>query len=174
MAQLSLNLGNGKSLLCDSLPTIYPCFAPEYACWNKTSNCWGGIVNISNGEGGPIPNQLVRLESSLYRISNANTMSQCTLKLCPLSTFGQANFGYIPTLPGNALFAAIFAVLLIIQIILAVRWRTWTFLIGMFGGLVLEVIGYIGRILIHNNPFAKNPFLLYVPRLQREKILKAS
>ncbi len=29
------------------------------------------------------------------------------------------------------------------------------------GGLVLEVIGYIGRILIHNNPFTKKPFLVY-------------
>lgn len=67
---------------------------------------------------------------------------------------------YVPTLPGNALYAGIFGLLLISQILLGVRYRIWGFLGGMFGGLVLEVLGYAGRILLHSNPFSKPNFLL--------------
>lgn len=38
--------------------------------------------------------------------------------------------------------------------------RTWGFLGGMFGGLVLEIIGYVGRIQMHSNPFTDSPFLM--------------
>jgi hypothetical protein len=58
--------------------------------------------------------------------------------------------------------AALFAILLLLQIGLAVKWKTWGFLGGMFGGIVLEILGYIGRVMMSSNPFAKNPFLMCV------------
>jgi hypothetical protein len=81
----------------------------------------------------------------------------CTLQTCPLS---MAHFTYLPSLPGNALYAALFGLCLIVQIFLCVRYRIWGFLGGMFGGLVLEIVGYAARIMMHSNPFTKSNFLM--------------
>ncbi|KAI9731475.1 MAG: hypothetical protein M1835_003523, partial [Candelina submexicana] len=83
----------------------------------------------------------------------------CTLQTC---TLGQAHFGYVPSLAGNALYLSIFALLIFTQLGLGVLYRTWGFAVGMFFGLVLEVIGYIARIQMHFNPFTKDPFLMYL------------
>ena len=88
-----------------------------------------------------------------------NNTDFCTLSTCPLSL---ANQDYVPTLAGNALYAAIFGILLLIQLFFSLRYRTWGYLVGMFGGLLLEVLGYIGRVQMHSNPFTQGPFLLYV------------
>jgi hypothetical protein len=81
----------------------------------------------------------------------------CTLSTCSLL---QAHYQYIPSLAGNALYLAIFSVILAAQVLFGVRSRAWGFLGGMFGGLVLEIIGYVGRIQMHSNPFIDNPFLM--------------
>lgn len=83
----------------------------------------------------------------------------CTLGTCPLEL---ANFTYVPTLAGNVTYLAFFGVLLPIQIFLGIRYRTWGFLAGMTGGLVLEIIGYVGRVQLHFNPFPFDPFLEYL------------
>ena len=81
----------------------------------------------------------------------------CTLETCTLL---QAHFQYLPSLAGNVLYVAIFAIVLALQIILGLRCRSWGFLGGMFGGLVLEIIGYAGRVQLHYNPFIDRPFLM--------------
>ncbi|KAI9720232.1 MAG: hypothetical protein M1812_003050 [Candelaria pacifica] len=86
----------------------------------------------------------------------------CTLQTC---TLDQAHFSYLPSLAGNVLYLAIFSVLIISQIGLGVFYRTWGFAIGMFFGLVLEIVGYVGRIQIHSNPFTQDPFLMYLVSL---------
>ncbi|PYH70661.1 RTA1 domain-containing protein [Aspergillus vadensis CBS 113365] len=83
----------------------------------------------------------------------------CTLSICSLS---DAYVNYIPSLGGNIFYAAVFAVLLIAQLILGIRYRTWGYLTGLFGGLLLEIIGYIGRIQMHYNPFKFTPYLEYL------------
>ncbi|XRM40785.1 phospholipid-translocating ATPase rsb1 [Aspergillus tubingensis] len=83
----------------------------------------------------------------------------CTLTTCPLS---DAYVNYIPSLPGNIFYAATFAALLIAQLILGIRYRTWGYLTGLFGGLLLEIIGYVGRIQMHYNPFKFTPYLEYL------------
>jgi len=83
----------------------------------------------------------------------------CTLQTCPLSC---AQVTYKPSLAGNALYIAIFCLLLIVHVILGIKYKTWGFLVGMILGLVLEVIGYGGRIILHNNPFKFGAFLLYL------------
>lgn len=84
----------------------------------------------------------------------------CTLETCSIT---QAQLTYDPSLAGNVFFAALFALLLSIQIILGAYYRTWTFTIGLVGGLILEICGYIGRIQMHYNPFIQSPFFMYVP-----------
>ncbi|KAL0253267.1 phospholipid-translocating ATPase rsb1 [Diplodia seriata] len=81
----------------------------------------------------------------------------CTLDTCPLDL---AHFTYVPTFAGNLAYLAILGVLLILQVGLAIRYKTWSFLVGMFGGTVLEIVGYVGRLQMHYNPFTFNPFLI--------------
>lgn len=82
----------------------------------------------------------------------------CTVATCPLTC---AQIRYLPTLGGNAVYAAGFGLLLIAQIGLGIKYKTWGFMVGMIFGLVLEVVGYAGRIMLHDNPFDFNNFIMY-------------
>lgn len=84
---------------------------------------------------------------------------QCTLSTC---TLDQAHFSYLPNLAGNALYLAIFSFLILPQVYLGIRHKTWGYLTAMLGGLILEVLGYVARVQMHFNPFTQSPFLMYV------------
>ncbi|KAH1280856.1 hypothetical protein KXV81_008204 [Aspergillus fumigatus] len=93
-------------------------------------------------------------------VSNTTDPSDyCTLDTCPLSL---ANFNYVPNLAGNLLYLALFGTMLVANLGLGIYYRTWGYLVGMIGGLALEVIGYVGRIQLHYNPFPFSPFLQYL------------
>ncbi len=81
----------------------------------------------------------------------------CTFDTCPASW---ASVQYDPSLAGNAIYLGIFSLVLVIQVLLGVSFRTWSFLSAMIGGEVLEIIGYVARIQMHYNPFQSNPFLM--------------
>ncbi|RDI87016.1 ATP-dependent helicase [Venturia inaequalis] len=87
---------------------------------------------------------------------------KCTLETCPLSC---AQVDYLPTLAGNAIYAAAFGILLVAQVGLGIRYKTWGFMVGMVCGLLLEVVGYAGRIMLHDNPFDFNNFIIYLVTL---------
>jgi len=93
-------------------------------------------------------------------IYNSDTL--CTLSTCDLTL---AHFDYLPSLPGNALFAALFAVCLFAQVLFGVKYRTWGFMAAAVLGMITEIIGYIGRIAMHSNPFSKTNFLMYLVTL---------
>jgi hypothetical protein len=81
----------------------------------------------------------------------------CTLQTCPLS---DAYVEYRPNMAGNIFYLALFAILLIGQIGAGVIYRSWSFMLPMVAGLILEVLGYLGRILLHNKPFSFDAFLM--------------
>jgi hypothetical protein len=83
----------------------------------------------------------------------------CTLDTCPLEF---AAIDYPPNLAGNAFFATFFGVVLFVQIFLGIRYRTWGFMAGMIWGCACEVVGYAGRIQLHNNIFSGDGFFMYV------------
>jgi hypothetical protein len=83
----------------------------------------------------------------------------CMLQTCPLS---DAPIPYQPNLGANAFFLGVFAVALATQLVLGSRHRTWSYMIGMGGGLVLEIAGYVGRIQLHANPFGFGYFVQLV------------
>ncbi|KAL8963789.1 MAG: hypothetical protein Q9183_004956 [Haloplaca sp. 2 TL-2023] len=83
----------------------------------------------------------------------------CTVDTCPLTL---ASIHYVPSLAGNAIFLVIFALCLVAQLYFTYRYRTWSFSLAMFGGLVLEILGYVSRIQMHGNPFNSNYFLMYL------------
>ena len=74
---------------------------------------------------------------------------------CPVS---ETVYGYYPTLGGNAFFCAVFALGLIANVVLGIKYRTWTYMIALGVGCLGEAIGYIGRIMLHNNPWDGNGF----------------
>ncbi|EAQ86735.1 hypothetical protein CHGG_07988 [Chaetomium globosum CBS 148.51] len=104
----------------------------------------------------------VTLETfNLTLLQNPRLCTSCT---CPLELNG-LHFGvmsYYPSLAGNALFAAIFGLCLLPQIYLGIRHKTWGYLIGMTGGILLELLGYIARILMRDNMFTDSYFIMYL------------
>jgi hypothetical protein len=84
----------------------------------------------------------------------------CTLETCPLS---MASVEYRPVLWGNILFMAIFGAGALIHLGLGIRYKTWTFMVAMVLGLIGEVVGYVGRVNLYDNPFNGDAFLEYVP-----------
>ncbi|KAJ5736569.1 RTA1 domain protein [Penicillium malachiteum] len=85
--------------------------------------------------------------------------SNCTISTCPMS---EAEIDYMPNVPANAFFVALFAVVFCIQLFAGVWYLTWAYTAAMLPGLILEVLGYVGRIMLHQNPFNFNSFLLYL------------
>ncbi|KAL2844942.1 RTA1 like protein-domain-containing protein [Aspergillus pseudodeflectus] len=83
----------------------------------------------------------------------------CTPDTCPIDW---ALIRYFPNVAGNALYLALFAIMLVAQFYHGVRFKTWSFLGCMSGGLLLEVIGYAGRLILHSNPFNFSAFLQYL------------
>ncbi|GLA75071.1 hypothetical protein AtubIFM55763_006333 [Aspergillus tubingensis] len=84
---------------------------------------------------------------------------QCTLETCPMS---YAHITYLPNLGGNAFYIALFAFFIPVQLYLGIRHRTWGYLFGAICGLILEVLGYIGRIYMRHNPFIDRWFIMYL------------
>ncbi|KAF1953069.1 RTA1-domain-containing protein [Byssothecium circinans] len=71
---------------------------------------------------------------------------------CPVEA---TTYGYAPNLGGNGLYAVIFAICALAQFYFVCRfWRTWkVFSILTLVGCIGECCGYVGRILLHNNPW---------------------
>jgi len=90
--------------------------------------------------------------------------SLCTLSTCPLVLDGKqlAHLTYLPNLGGNEFYIAIFVILILLQTAFGIRYRTWGYWIGMFGGLLCEIIGYIARIMMNSNPFSTSNFIMYL------------
>jgi hypothetical protein len=83
----------------------------------------------------------------------------CTLQTCDLSL---ASFLYLPTVVGNGLYAGIFGIFIFGQLYLGIKHRAWGYMIAVILGLVLELIGYVARVMLHDSPFNNNDFLMYL------------
>ena len=107
--------------------------------------------------------------------------ANCTLALCPASA---GVYQYRPSLSANVIFLVLFAIALIVHTALAIKYRTFTFGALMVIGCLSEVLGYGGRILLWQDPFSFNGFLLQIsmsivewlrkPVLGRRRILTKS
>jgi len=91
--------------------------------------------------------------------SNVTYLSQCTPALCSLN---YAVVRYLPNSLANAAFMGLFAIFLIMQIVQWFFYRTHSFTFTMSCGLILEILGYLGRIAMRNQLFVEGPFLMYV------------
>ncbi|KAF8860528.1 putative RTA1 domain protein [Acephala macrosclerotiorum] len=88
----------------------------------------------------------------------------CNSTLCDLTL---AHFDYIPSLGGNAFYAGVFGIYILLNLFFGTRYRTWGYMAAMFFGLSGEVVGYTGRLLLYQNPFdpTGNDFLIYLVSL---------
>lgn len=84
----------------------------------------------------------------------------CTLATCDVHDWGFVK--YLPSLGGNIFFLLLTYLFVFAQIWLGIKYRTSSVCLCMLAGLGLESTGYIGRILLHSNPFYRPYFLLYL------------
>ena len=92
--------------------------------------------------------------------SNANVYT-CDA-ITPTCRVQDSIYGYFPSLPANAFFLALFLTLLIAQLYLGVRYKTWTFAVALSCGCFVEAVGYVGRLMLHHNPFSNNGFTMQI------------
>ncbi|KAJ5231912.1 uncharacterized protein N7469_006500 [Penicillium citrinum] len=78
---------------------------------------------------------------------------------CPVEA---TTYGYYPNFGGNVFFTVFFGVLGICQLGLGVYFRTWTFMIALGIGALMEMAGYIGRVLMNDNPWSAPAFKLQI------------
>jgi hypothetical protein len=106
---------------------------------------------MTNGTQGPVITGLPGIAA------NITYMSQCTPALCSMK---YATIEYVPNLHWNEGYLGCFAILLLVQIILVAFYRTWSYTAAMFCGLILECVGYYGRLQMHFHVFDSGPFLM--------------
>lgn len=85
--------------------------------------------------------------------------ANCTLELCPVEW---SVYGYRPSIAANATFLALFATAMLVHIYLGIRWKTWWFMIFMILGCLLEIGGYVARIIMNDNPFIFIAFIIQI------------
>ncbi|KAF6824854.1 parasitic phase-specific protein psp-1 [Colletotrichum plurivorum] len=90
--------------------------------------------------------------------------ANCTLEICPLQA---SLLQYQPSIPVNSTFIALFALAAIIHAIQGFRAKTWGFMSSMIGGCLIEIVGYVGRLILHDNPFSFVGFLIQISRVSR-------
>jgi hypothetical protein len=83
----------------------------------------------------------------------------CTIDTCPVEW---SLYGFQPSLVANIVFPAVFAVIAVVHAYLGWKWRSWGFMTGMLLGCVAEIIGYVGRIMLHYNPFSFVGFMIQI------------
>ncbi|KAL7807298.1 RTA1 like domain-containing protein [Trichoderma gracile] len=79
--------------------------------------------------------------------------------LCPVEA---TVLGYYPNLGSGIFFAIVFGILTVGSLVLGIWKKTYTYAIGLSIGLLLEMLGYIGRIQLHSNPWNEGAFELQI------------
>lgn len=101
------------------------------------------------------PPQPTTLPATSYSTENCTAISI----YCPVEF---TIYGYSPSLGANAFFCAFFALCLGIQFVLGIKYKTWTYMIALVFGTLAEAIGYVGRIMLHNNAWSSNGFEIQI------------
>ncbi|KAJ5104036.1 hypothetical protein N7532_004565 [Penicillium argentinense] len=89
-------------------------------------------------------------------------MSDFCTEITPQCPVELTTYGYYPNLGGNTFFTIYFGLLGIAQVCLGAYFRTWTFLAALGIGTFMEAAGYVGRILMHYNPWSTPAFRLQI------------
>jgi hypothetical protein len=85
--------------------------------------------------------------------------SNCTVSVCPV---GLSVYGYRPSIGESGALIALYAVCMVAQTILGWRYKTWGFMAAMLLGCIDEILGYVGRILLWQNPWNHAGFIMQI------------
>ncbi|KAJ1324869.1 RTA1 domain-containing protein [Microdochium nivale] len=90
--------------------------------------------------------------------------ANCTLSLCKPEW---SVVGYQPSIPANSAFVALFALSLLAHLAQGVYfWRrgrpAWGYVVLVAFGCADEIVGYVGRLMLHDNPFGFISFLVQI------------
>ncbi|KAK3048989.1 hypothetical protein LTR09_009643 [Extremus antarcticus] len=96
--------------------------------------------------------------NGLNYIAGGN-LANCTLPACPVQL---SVYGYRASLPFSATLIALYALCAVAQTYLGVRYKTWSFMAAMLLGCLTEILGYVGRIIMWNNPWDSNGFIMQI------------
>jgi hypothetical protein len=97
-------------------------------------------------------------DSGLVYLANGDN-ANCTLSVCPID---QSIYGYRPSVPFSAIAIALYGITGVAQLYLGIRYRKWGFMAAMLIGCILEILGYAGRIMLHDNPWDWAGFTLQI------------
>ncbi|RDW57799.1 hypothetical protein BP5796_12600 [Coleophoma crateriformis] len=81
----------------------------------------------------------------------------CTIDTCPVSL---SVYGYLPSKAANLAFLAIFALSFASHIFQGIKRKAWGFVVALGIGTLLEVVGYLGRVQMHKDPFKRGPLAI--------------
>ena len=85
--------------------------------------------------------------------------SDCTFESCSIE---DSVFQYRPSLAGNATVIALFGVSLFVHAFQGYKYRQWTFSALMVLGCISEMVGYGARVMMYQNPWDFNSFLMQI------------
>ncbi|KAL2870301.1 RTA1 domain-containing protein [Aspergillus lucknowensis] len=85
--------------------------------------------------------------------------ANCTLELCPVEW---SILQYRPSVPASAVFIAIFGLSLLLNVGQGIYHREWGYMVTLIAGCILEIVGYVGRLILYDNPFDFNGFILQI------------
>lgn len=88
-----------------------------------------------------------------------NPNGDCTVDTCDAS---QSVYGYAPNLAATLVFLIIFALSGVAYLAQGIKTRTYFFTIAMLCGAVSESLGYVAKLLLHNDPFSSLGFKMSV------------
>ncbi|KAE9987582.1 hypothetical protein EG328_002223 [Venturia inaequalis] len=71
---------------------------------------------------------------------------------CPISATA---YGYAPTLAPNAALLTVFILVALSQIYLLTRYRLYSYSLVIIAGSAIEAVGYIGKLLLHDNAWSE-------------------
>ena len=85
--------------------------------------------------------------------------ANCTISACPIE---YSVYGYRPSLAASGVVIAMYLLCLAVQIIQGWRFRTWGFMAATALGCLDEILGYVGRILLWQNPWNNAGFIMQI------------
>ena len=94
---------------------------------------------------------------TVYVLSGAD--SNCTISVCPVE---DSVYGYRPSIPASVTLIALYALCMVVQSIMGVRYKQWGYMTAMLLGCADEILGYVGRILMYQNPFKQPGFIMQI------------
>jgi hypothetical protein len=98
------------------------------------------------------------LPNGTYYLAGGDNKN-CTVSVCPVEL---SVYGYRPSLAASGTLIALYGICMLVQIALGIRYKTWWFMACMVLGCIDEIIGYVGRILYWQNPWAQGGFLIQI------------